>query len=165
MKRNLVLTAMAVAVAGAGSVAAFSMVSPGVASQQTVPAPQAAVAVPAPVAQPVVVVTPGPAPATVPAPTASVQKASLEVHQAPVPLLMKARPAVDLAAVQDATEAADEKTDGFDQKAAQAFIEADGYRGVQVLDKSPSGSWRAKALRGKTVVMLTVDASGSVSAD
>jgi hypothetical protein len=34
-----------------------------------------------------------------------------------------------------------------------------------VLRKGQNGVWHAKALRGKTEVMLTVDASGSVAAD
>jgi hypothetical protein len=36
---------------------------------------------------------------------------------------------------------------------------------VKVLRKGTNGVWYASALRGKTTVMLTVDASGSVTAD
>ena len=55
--------------------------------------------------------------------------------------------------------------DTVGENAARAAIEADGYKGVKVLRKGANGVWHASALRGKTTVMLTVDGSGSVSAD
>ena len=115
--------------------------------------------------------------ATKGAPAPTVQKASVEARQPPVPFQMKARPPVNLPPAADkATEAkasgkpgetpADPATgDTAGEKAARAAIEADGYKGVTVLRKGVNGVWHAKALRGKTEVMLTVDASGSVSAD
>lgn len=132
----------------------------------TAPAPTAPLA--APIAAPS---------ATKGAPAPTVQKASVEARQPPVPFQMKARPPVNLPPAADkATEAkasgkpgetpADPATgDTAGEKAARAAIEADGYKGVTVLRKGVNGVWHAKALRGKTEVMLTVDASGSVSAN
>jgi hypothetical protein len=103
------------------------------------------------------------------------QKALVEPQQAPVPFRMKPRPPVNLPPTADkATEAkaADKPGetssaagDTAGESAARAAIEADGYKGVKVLRKGVNGVWHASALRGKTTVMLTVDASGSVSAD
>ena len=56
-------------------------------------------------------------------------------------------------------------SDPAGEKAVRAAIEADGYKGVTVIRKGANGVWHASALRGKTTVMLTVDGSGSVSAD
>lgn len=100
------------------------------------------------------------------------QKALAEA-QAPVPFRMKPRPPVNLPP-EKATEAKADKPaeassdpagDTAGQNAARAAIEADGYKGVKVLRKGANGVWHASALRGKTTVMLTVDASGSVSAE
>jgi hypothetical protein len=86
---------------------------------------------------------------------------------------MKPRPPVNLPP-EKATEAkvdkpaeapSDPAGDTAGQNAARAAIEADGYKGVKVLRKGANGVWHASALRGKTTVMLTVDASGSVTAD
>jgi len=122
--------------------------------------------------------------ATRPAPASTVQtvqKASVETRQAPVPFQLKPRPAVNLPPVADpATEAkpsgkpdepkpdessSDPAADAAGQNAARAAIEADGYKSVKVLRKGVNGVWHASALRGKTAVTLTVDAGGSVSAD
>ncbi|CAN5869473.1 hypothetical protein BH11PSE3_BH11PSE3_08410 [soil metagenome] len=100
-----------------------------------------------------------------------VQKASVEARQAPVPLLVKPRPAVTLAAVDAASEpAAPTPTatvaDGnANETVAKAAIEADGYKSVRAMRKGENGVWYAKALRGKTEVTLVVDASGSVSSE
>jgi hypothetical protein len=100
------------------------------------------------------------------------QKALAEAR-APVPFRMKPRPPVNLPP-EKATEAkvdkpaeapSDPAGDTAGQNAARAAIEADGYKGVKVLRKGANGVWHASALRGKTTVMLTVDASGSVTAD
>ena len=119
-------------------------------------------------------------PATASAKVASsqtTQKSLVEAQQAPVPFKMKPRPPVNLppAAADKATEAkaADKPAEASSdpvgeiagESAARAAIEADGYKGVKVLRKGANGVWHASALRGKTTVMLTVDASGSVSAD
>ena len=111
-----------------------------------------------------------------PAPT--VQKASVETRQAPVPFQLKPRPPVNLPPVADKDKATEAKATGqagdkpgetsadpAGENAARAAIEADGYKGVKVLRKGANGVWHASALRGKTTVMLTVDASGGVSAD
>ena len=119
-----------------------------------------------------------PAP-TAPAKVASAQttKSMVEASPAPVPFKLKPRPPVNLppAAADKATEAkatdkpaetsTDPVVDAGGENAARAAIEADGYKGVKVLRKGANGVWYASALRGKTTVMLTVDASGSVSAD
>ena len=48
---------------------------------------------------------------------------------------------------------------------AKAAVEADGYKRVTVLGPGPSGTWRVKAYRGNTEVVVTVDNTGSVTAD
>jgi hypothetical protein len=121
-------------------------------------------------------------------PAPSVQKASVETRQAPVPFQLKPRPPVNLPPVADkekdkdkdkdkdkATEAkaagqssdkpGETSSDPAGENAARAAIEADGYKGVKVLRKGANGVWHASALRGKTTVMVTVDGSGSVSAE
>ena len=99
-----------------------------------------------------------------------------------MPFQPKPRPPVNLPPVADkdkdkdkATEAkatgqagdkpGETSADPAGENAARAAIEADGYKGVKVLRKGANGVWHASALRGKTTVMLTVDASGGVSAD
>ena len=109
--------------------------------------------------------------AALPAPPAAepaVKKASVEVRQAPVPLLMKARPpieqkTIDADAVSPAPEGAAKTPDATGDSAAKAAIEADGYKGVKQLRQGGNGIWFAKAMRGTTEVALTVDASGRVS--
>ena len=108
-----------------------------------------------------------------PAPEPVVKKASVEVRQAPVPLLMKPRPPIEQKAV-DAPAAAPEvspKTGDVagesavkaGESAAKAAIEADGYKGVKVLRQGANGLWYARAMRGSTEVPLTVNAAGHVS--
>jgi hypothetical protein len=152
----------------------------------TPPVAEAATApVPPPVVAPPVVTPIAQEQKKAPAP----QKVSVDVRQAPVPLQLRSRatanakqPTIDaLIATQsvDAKDVAkddkstDEATadpavatdDGFNEARAKAAIEADGYKGVTALRKGDRGVWHAKALRGRTEVMLTVDASGSVAAD
>jgi hypothetical protein len=119
--------------------------------------------------------------------TKAAQKVSVEMRQAPVPLQVRSRatanaklPTIDSLIATQSTDAksADAKptdeaagdagaamADAFNATKAKAAIEADGYKGVTALRKGENGTWRAKAMRGKTEVMLTVDASGSVAAD
>ena len=119
-----------------------------------------------------------PAPVTPAKRTQVVQKASVETKQAPVPLQVKPRPPVNVPVVED--KAADAKAgeaktsatgdqpaagDMGGEAAAKAAIEADGYKGVKILRKGVNGIWHASGLRGSATVMLTVDASGSVSAN
>lgn len=121
-----------------------------------------------------------PAPAAHAAPkitgSQTTQRTVVEPQQAPVPFRMKPRPPVNLPPVAD--KAADAKAadkpgetpsdpaaDKAGESAARAAIEADGYKSVKVLRKGANGIWHASALRGKTTVMLTVDAGGNVSAE
>ena len=41
----------------------------------------------------------------------------------------------------------------------------DGYKRVSIMGKASNGAWRAKAYRGSTEVLLTVDGTGRVSMD
>jgi hypothetical protein len=45
----------------------------------------------------------------------------------------------------------------------RAAIQADGYKGVQVLRKGVNGVWHAKAMRGTAEVLLAVDSRGNVT--
>lgn len=169
MKRGVLFAALGMTVAGVASANVFTAVPHGVASP-----PQAREAAPtASRASPSEVVKPAPK-SVAAAPV--VQKPSVEMRQAPVPLQVKPRPPVNLPAVEakateakpgeaGATQEAAGSSDGINEIAAKAAIEADGYKGVKVVRKGANGAWHAKALRGKTEVLLTVDASGSVSAN
>jgi hypothetical protein len=55
--------------------------------------------------------------------------------------------------------------DEVDRKVAKAAAELDGYRRVSIVGKASNGAWRAKAYRGTTEVLLTVDGTGRVSMD
>jgi hypothetical protein len=191
MKRGILVATLMMTAAGVASANLLTTAPQGVASPwpQPQPATEAsrlvrwtgpeksatAAVLPAPIAAPVAAKT---------APTPTTQKASVETRQAPVPFQLKPRPPVNLPPVAEkdkdkdkdkATEAkasgqsgdkpAETSSDPAGEKAARAAIEADGYKGVTVLRKGANGVWHASALRGKTTVMLTVDGSGSVSAD
>lgn len=168
MKRGILFVALAMTVAGVASANVFTAASPAVAPQSQ---PREAVASGHRPSQPEVSAKPA-AMAKASAPV--VQKASVETRQAPVPLQVKHRSPVNLppadpkaAKAGDAgsTQAAATSNDAFNENAAKAAIEADGYKGVTVLRKGVNGVWHASALRGKTTVKLTVDASGAVSAE
>jgi hypothetical protein len=184
MKRGILVATLMITTAGGVASANLLTTAPqGVASPW--PQAQSATAATRPVATTVAETTAAaPAPAapiaaplaTKGAPAPAVQKASVEARQAPVPFQMKSRPPVNLPPVADKTEAkasgksgdtpADPATgDAGGENAARAAIEADGYKGVKVLRKGVNGVWHASAMRGNTPVMLTVDASGSVSAN
>jgi hypothetical protein len=92
---------------------------------------------------------------------------SLETHQAPVPLVRSIRsvPVMAASPVVSLPDAEAQTHDDFDERAAKAAIEADGYKRVSVLGKNNDGTWRAKAYRGTTDVRLTVDGTGRVSAE
>jgi len=194
MKRGILVATLMMTAAGVASANLLTTAPDGVASSwpQPQPATEAARPVTAIVpeksvttpslAVPVAAPTTGPAiHKGAPAP-ATVQKASVETRQAPVPFQLKPRPPVNLPPVADkdkdkdkATEAkaagqsadkpGETASDPAGENAARAAIEADGYKGVKVLRKGANGVWHASALRGKTTVMLTVDGNGSVSAD
>ncbi|MFO1080970.1 MAG: hypothetical protein U1E23_10130 [Reyranellaceae bacterium] len=92
---------------------------------------------------------------------------TLEVRRAPVPVLMTPRPAVALASAPpelpaSAVVAADSPAESA---AARAAIELDGYRNAKVLRRGDNGLWYAEAMRGRTRVLLTVDAQGNVAAE
>jgi hypothetical protein len=54
----------------------------------------------------------------------------------------------------------------FDDKAAKAAVEADGYKRVSILGKGPGGTWRATGFRSTTTeIQLNVDAAGTVTTD
>ena len=104
-----------------------------------------------------------------PPPAAPVSR-FVEVRQAPVPLQMRERPPVVLPAIVETASAtlptqtmgpAEVEGGGF----ARSAIEADGYKAVKNIAAGPDGTWRARALRGKTEVVLRVDRDGRVSAD
>jgi hypothetical protein len=69
----------------------------------------------------------------------------------------------DPAQAQTAALTADQPA-GMDGDAKRA-IEFDGYKNVHGLVKGSDGIWHARAMRGRTEIAVTVDASGNVSAD
>lgn len=168
MKRGILFVALGMTVAGVASANVFTAASSSGALQ---PQPREAATLANPVAPSEL-----PAKSGAKAKAPVVQKASLETRQAPVPLQVRPRPPVNLPAVEDKTTEAKPgevgkqpeiaaSSDGFNEAAVKAAIEADGYKGVRVLRKDANGVWRATGLRGQTVVLLVVDASGSVSAE
>jgi hypothetical protein len=125
-------------------------------------------------------VAPQPAPVVATAPPASPIKAA----QAPVPLLAVAHseffaPVPDDSTPPAQTAAAPATADGTpvdtslnvaaaptgDDSAAKSAIEQDGYRNVRMLAKDPDGSWRGRAMRGSTEIVVRVTSDGSVAAD
>jgi len=143
---------------------ALVMTTAGVASAFA-PVPQESAA--RPPARELALPIPAKQPAILPvAPEPVVKKASFEVRQAPVPLLMKARPPIEQKTFDaDAVgpEVPAKTSDGSGESAAKAAIEADGYKGVKVLRQGANGIWYAKAMRGSTEVPVTVDAAGRVA--
>jgi hypothetical protein len=96
-------------------------------------------------------------------------KPVVETRQAPVPLVMRERPPVALPpaleTVAARTPAQSATSNGEGGNFAKGAIEADGYKFVKTIAPGPDGTWRARALRGKTEVVVTVDREGRVSAD
>lgn len=78
------------------------------------------------------------------------------VRRRPAPVVQEVPPPSTPRTVADAPE-------GFDRKAAQAAVEADGYKRVNILGKDGNGTWRATGYRGTTEVALAVDSRGRVS--
>jgi hypothetical protein len=117
-----------------------------------------------------------------PAPVRAERRASVDIHQSPVPLQTKPKPPVYVPA-PDTTEAYARgeagsiakasalppganpaaSDDPAGEAAARKAIEADGYKGVEILRKGENGVWYAKGLRGKIEVQLAVDSRGMVS--
>jgi hypothetical protein len=190
MKRGIIVATLMMTAAGVASANLLTTEPQGVASPwpqpqpvaeaprlATTAAPDKSATAPAPVAP---IAAPAAPSARKGAPAPTIQKASVETRQAPVPFQPKPRPPVNLPPVVDkdkdkATEAkasgqsadkpGEASGDMAGENAARAAIEADGYKGVKVLRKGANGVWHASALRGRTTVMLTVDGSGSVSAE
>jgi hypothetical protein len=181
MKRGIVLATLMMTAAGVASANLLTTAPRDVVSP---PPPQARPATEAPPPAAIIgnerlgVGRPAPTVQTAPKVAASqtTQKTLVEPQQAPVPFRMKPRPPVNLPPGADkATEAkaadkpgetpTDPAADKAGESAVRAAIEADGYKGVKVLRKGANGVWHASAMRGKTAVMLTVDAGGNVSAD
>jgi hypothetical protein len=108
-----------------------------------------------------------------PAPAAPVNvqpKSSFEAKQAPVPLLARERaawagPPVLEAAAPNSTTAVPAVANEEGNRFAKGAIEADGYKGVRDITPGPDGSFRARAMRGRTEVTITVDREGRVSAN
>ena len=184
MKRGILVATLMMTVAGVASANLLTTAPQGVASPWPQPQPATEAARPMTTASPEKSAPAPAAPIAAPltrkgAPAPTVQKASVETRQAPVPFQPKPRPPVNLPPVADKDKATEAKAtdkpaetpsdpttgDTGGENAARAAIEADGYKGVKVLRKGANGVWHASALRGKTTVMLTVDGSGSVSAD
>jgi hypothetical protein len=157
-KRGFLVLALVMTTAGVAS--AFAPISQPQDSAARPPARD--LVMPAVARQPAAAlpVTPAPAPEPV------VKKASFEVRQAPVPLLMKARPPIEqktFDAPAAAPEVSPKTSDVSGESAAKAAIEADGYKRVKVLRQGVNGIWYARAMRGTTEVPVTVDAAGRVS--
>ena len=98
------------------------------------------------------------------------RSAGIEPRRDPVPLVRKIRassafPAHQVATAANETPAAAVEQDELDRRAAKAAAELDGYRRVSIFGKASNGAWRAKAYRGTTEVLLTVDGTGRVSMD
>jgi hypothetical protein len=93
------------------------------------------------------------------------QGVALQARRSPVPLVRNspALPAGETLPDAPAPDPEAQVQDELDKRAAQAAIEADGYKRVSVLGKGADGSWRAKAHRGSTEVQLTVDGTGRVT--
>lgn len=118
--------------------------------------------------------TPTPAPTAAIRPVSSTRSASASVEAArpPVPLRVNHKPPLpDKSAVSDSKAStdtpgnADPPAGQKTQHAARAAIEADGYKGVQILSQGSDGVWKASALRGKTRIVVNVDQAGNVFAE
>ena len=105
---------------------------------------------------------------------------AIEMRRAPVPLVREimTTPRPPVPTVEPASRppsAAAEPTGGAGTEeppvrdarladgAAKAAVEADGYKRVTVLGPGPNGTWRVKAYRGDTEVVVTVDGTGTVT--
>lgn len=105
---------------------------------------------------------------------------ALEMRRAPVPFVREIvappRPPVPAeepasrsptAATEPAGTAGAEEPPARDgvlaEGAAKAAVEADGYKRATVIGPGPNRTWRVRAYRGNTEVVLTVDGTGSVT--
>ncbi|TAJ39805.1 MAG: hypothetical protein EPO67_00635 [Reyranella sp.] len=102
--------------------------------------------------------------ATAPVPT----KSAFETRQAPVPLLVRERASWAAPAGLEASATAAASAPVINEEGnrfAKGAIEADGYKGVRDITPGPDGTFRARAMRGRTEVTITVDREGRVSAN
>jgi hypothetical protein len=99
---------------------------------------------------------------------------AIEMRRAPVPFVREIMttprppvPTVEPASRPTGGAGAEEPParDALRAEGAKAAVEADGYKRATVLGPGPSGTWRVKAYRGNTEVVVTVDNTGSVTAD
>jgi hypothetical protein len=162
MKRGIIVVAAAISMTGAASANLFT--TPALPPAQPTVREKPAIVAGAPVPSPAM-----PAPAQLSPP---LQRASVDVRQAPVPMQPKLRAPVSSAwdnpnefyakaqALVARPAAASERSG---ENAARAAIEADGYKSVQELRRGENGVWHAKAFRGRTEVRLTVDTRGAVT--
>jgi hypothetical protein len=179
MKRSIIVAVAAISMAGAAGANLLASPSQDAASFQGA-APKVPAGEAPPLASRARLAEPRTVPTAQPAPASVQRNASLEVRQAPVPLQTKPHPPVNLPAA-DITEATAKgevgpsakaeavasapaaTNDQSSETAVRASIQADGYKGVQVLRKGVNGVWHAKAMRGTTEVLLVVDSSGNVT--
>jgi hypothetical protein len=94
------------------------------------------------------------------------RSAGLETRRLPVPILLATQEVTTPQSVNPDDALPNDTVLGeMTESAAKAAIEADGYKGVRILQRAADGGWRAQALRGTIEVGLSVDLRGSVSAD
>ena len=163
MKRGILLATAALLITGAASAHLLTATSQATTAKPSAPEKQTAVK--ALLSEPLSKSVGQPSPAPV------LRSASVDVRQAPVPMQVKPRMPVALPS-DDTSDAyargevglstTSGKGDKSGEDAARAAIDADGYKDVQILRKD-NGVWHAKALRGKTAVLLTVDSQGTVT--
>ncbi len=115
---------------------------------------------------PILALAPPPVQTRAPTITAARPPVPLQISRRTTYWVEEAQPSAAKAdgAVRDQTD----QTAQTDKKAAsdaaaKAMIEADGYKGVKSLVRTPDGLWRGLAMRGTVEVAVSVDANGSVS--
>ncbi|MDP2330946.1 MAG: hypothetical protein Q8M19_09660 [Reyranella sp.] len=163
MKRSILLATAALLVTGAASAHLLTATSQ---------APTAKLSVPEkPLPVKALLSDPLAKPVGQPSPPPVLRNASVDIRQAPVPLQARFRKPVALplddtsdayAKAEGGLSANSATGDESNESAARAAINADGYKDVQIL-RGHNGVWHAKALRGKTAVLLMVDSKGTVT--
>lgn len=150
MKRGFATFAAAMTVVGVAGALAFA------------PASQAP-SQPSPIAV-TVKVTPIPTVAPTVAQVAIPAEPAVETRRPPVPLVMKKRTPFDETPPVMEPETVSKVDERLSEASARAAILADGYKNARVLRKGENGLWYAEAMRGATMVRLTVDSQGHVAA-
>jgi hypothetical protein len=182
MKRGIIIAVAAISMAGAASASIFTKLPEGAtAARGSASAPVGVSDAAPPAVKPSLfqarLAEPSAEPTAKPAPAAVERRSPVVARQKPVPLQVASRPPVPLpsadtseayakgeaGASAKAVTSPSRSDDQAGEKAARAAIEADGYKGVEVLRKGDNGIWYAKAMRGKTEVQLVVDLKGSVT--